>query len=386
MRVELTTWDDVITHLVDWMGGNPGQEARRDARRASIHALRELGNAHNWTYYYAKGRLTTVAPYATGTIQYDHTGGAYERLVTLTGGLWPDWAASGTLDIGNVNYEVYARIDSTRLQLSTNSNPGADISTDTAFTIFRDTYPLPSNFQAMGELQIATQSRILHPEHPSTWLSRQRIWRGTATPFSYAILGDPNFQNTLAIGFYPPPDNLYSMDYLYKRRPRQLRLDAYSAGTVTATASQTTIAGSGTAFTSLMAGSVIRLGTRTAVPTARWGGSPAQEERVVISVDSDTALTVDYPWTNSYSAVKYLISDPVDVEVGSMLTALLRKAELETGHARNKRDREQLEQVYQRALIQAREADARNFKEERVGDNRIWPLRLRDFPLGQDVS
>jgi hypothetical protein len=64
-----------------------------------------------------------------------------------------------------------------------------------------------------------------------------------------------------------------------------------------------------------------------------------------------------------------------------MLTFLLRKAELNTGHARSRRDRQLLEQMCMQEEIRAREADSRNFKEEAVGRSGVWPTRLADFPF-----
>jgi hypothetical protein len=380
-RVELVTWNDLIEHLTDWMGASPGAESRRDAKRASLTALREVANGHAWTYYYTRGRLNTAASYATGTVEYDHTGGAYERLVTLTDGTWPSWAALGTLMINNVTYEVYDRKSDTQITLSVNSNPGADVAAGSGFAIYRDQYPLPVNFQAMGELFIATEARLLGFEHPSTWLARQRVYRGTSIPSYYTVLGEGNYQNVLAIAFYPPPDQAYAIDYIYKRHPRPLKVDDYSTGTVAVGAGSQTVTGAGTAFTSSMVGSVIRLGDATHVPTSRAGSHPFAQERLVTGYASETSLTVDSGWDSAASGVKFRISDPVDVHTGSMLTAVLRKAELETGHARNKRDRGELERTYRDALIMAREADSRNFKEERAGGMRFWPYRLADMPF-----
>lgn len=380
-RVELVTWNDVVEHLIDWMGANPTKEARRDAKRASLASLREVSNCHNWTFYYARGRVNTNAPYITGTVTYDHTGGSSERLITLSGGTFPSWAGQGVIEINSQVYEVFQRLSGTTLQLTIASNPGADITTGTAFTLFQDAYALPSNFQSMGEIIIATQARVLHPEHPSSWLNRQRIWRGSATPYSYTIMGSTDYQNTLAINFYPPPDNAYVIDYIYKRTPRPLKVDLVEDGKVDVSNGSATVTGTGTSFSSKLVGSVIRVSLSTTVaPTARWGSNPFEEERVITAVSSATSLAVDSVFTTSLAGVKYVISDPVDIDVNAMLTLLLRGSELETGHARNKRDRGELEQIYRRELIACREADRRNFKDESVGRSGVWPVRLQDFP------
>lgn len=379
-RVELITWNDLIEHLIDWMGANPTGEARRDAKRASYNAVRDVANCYSWAYYYTRGQFATNAAYSTGTVDYDHTGGSSERLVTLTDGTFPSWANLGWININDTVYEVASYIDSTHITLSVNSNPGQDV-TGSSFTLFRDEYPMPCNFQSMGEVILATFARVLEFSHPSTLLSRRRIWRGTATPHSYSINGSADFQNTMSFTVYPPPDNSYTVQYLFKRRPRPLKIDLKSDGTVSVSASGLSVTGTGTAFDQSMVGSTIRLGTTAQLPTSRWGNYPFTQERVITAVGSATSLTIDSAWDSGATSVKYVISDPVDIDVGSMLSFLLRKAELNTGHARNKRDREQLEQICQREEIRAREQDARSFKEEAIGRTGVWPTRLADFPF-----
>src|SRR5262245_52121399 len=222
MRVELVTFNDVIEHLIDWMGANPTAEARRDAKRATLQAMREVGDARNWAYYYTLGRFNTVAPYSTGTVSYDHTGGTYERQLTLDGGQWPAWAALGRTLIDDKVYEIAERKSDTILTLTSGSNPGEDIVGPSSFTIFRDQFPLQANCQSTGGMIIAAHSRVMTQEHPSNWISRQRVWRGMGCPVIYSMMGDPNYQNTIAIALYPPPDDEYALEYIYKRRPRPL--------------------------------------------------------------------------------------------------------------------------------------------------------------------
>jgi hypothetical protein len=149
MRIEMVTWKDLVDHTIDYLGATPSAEARRDGRRATLEALRDLASAGEWTYYYDRFRLDIVGPYLTGTLSYDHTGGAYERLLTLVGGTWPSWAALGSIVLDNIPYEVDRRIDDTRITLTENANPGAD-ATPAAWTLYRDTYPLALRLPGRG--------------------------------------------------------------------------------------------------------------------------------------------------------------------------------------------------------------------------------------------
>jgi hypothetical protein len=95
-----TTFQDVIDHCFDYLGGNPSEQVRRDCVRAALEAYRDLANAFNWSYLYTHSRVYTSGSFDGSqtdcTIQYQGSGGAYDRMVTISGGVWPDWAAQGT--------------------------------------------------------------------------------------------------------------------------------------------------------------------------------------------------------------------------------------------------------------------------------------------------
>ena len=382
----LYTYKDLVDHCLDWLGANPSAEARRDARRAILEAMRTIGAASPWSYYLTAGRMATVAPYATGTISYDNTGGTYERMVTLTSGTWPDWAAFGWITINNVPYEVSARKSNTQITLTSSSNPGADVPAGTSYTLYRDSYPIPVDCRSIGAVVLPGYAVDLVMDHPNDWMERRKLYRGAATPRSYSIFGDANYLNTLQVTFFPPPDAIYPVDLLYLRRPRALSLEEYSAGKVTTTADSATVTGSGTEWASRHVGSVFRVSRTREAPTAPWGANPTVCDRVVTAVNSSTSITLDDVVPESLSSVPHVLSDPVDVEDGAMLTALLRCCEMYLGVARAKANGPWLQQAYERELIRAREADSRSFREETVGGRRPWPYRLAYMPIGPDVG
>lgn len=383
--IALYTYADLVDHLIDYLGANPSAEAKRDCRRAAQHGMRELASAHNWCYYYQVGVVNLVAPQDDGTVEYDHEGGSYERVVTLTGDTWPDWSPFATLRLGDVAYEVASRKSDTEITLSVNSNPGADAASGSSYTLYRDTYPLPVDCAAVGQAQLSGYASGLTFEHPGPWLERQRVYRGQATPRTYTVTGDPNFLGALAMRFFPAPDDAYEVRFLYRRRPRPLLLERYEAGRVTAVEGTAAVTGAGTAWPSRLAGCAFSPSRTTDAPTSPWGGNPPAYVRVVSSVNSATSITLDDGADEGVTNAKYVISDPLDVEDGAMLTALLRACEYQLACSRNKRDRAQADSEYQRALILAREADSRNFRDESAGLRTSWPNRLADFPSGPDA-
>ncbi len=387
MSRPLATYSDLIAHILDYLGSNATQEAARDARRAALDAYRELSHAHRWMYYQARGRVQTVAHYNTGTIAYDHTGGSSERLLTLTDGVWPTWAAQGVLLVNDVAYQVAERQSDTLATLDIDSNPGQDVAADTAYYIYQDTYVLPHDFLEMEQLFEAQNSFWLEYADPGTWLAMQKNRHGPANPRLYCVRGAPDYYGCLALSLWPAPDNIYALDFVYHRRPRSLRFDQVSTGLVTAASASTTVTGDGTAWTSSLAGSVLRFSaTKQDLPTGPAGANPAATERIVVSVESATSLTVDSALTDTFTGVKYLISDPVDIEEGAMFTALLRCCEAQVTIGRIMKNLPAAQAMYREALILAREADSRSFARRNPGGSRLGYRRMVDMPRGADVS
>lgn len=382
---QIWTYKDLVDHLIDWLGANPSSEARRDARGAALNALRELTSEHQWSYYYQLGRVNTVAPYSTGTVEYDHTGGTYERQLTLTSGTWPTWSSQGTVILNNITYEVAARKSATVLTLAVHNNPGADVAAGTSYNIYQDSYPLPTDFQSLGQMVITGYDFFLTFERPGDLLQRRRIYRGQAMPRSYTVQGSPDFMNTMQVVYYPPPDAIYAMDFVYKRRPRGLSIEDHHTGKVTTTADSATVTGTGTAWASRHVGTMFRVSRTTELPTSPFGDNQPVCSRIVTAVNSATSITLDDTVPESLSSAPYVLSDPIDVEDGCMLTALLRCAEFQLAHKRRTTERELLERYWMQALIKARETDSRSFADSQAGPQAGWPTRLANYPRGADV-
>jgi len=163
--VDHFTFRDALDHVQDYLRGNPSAYSQRLARQAVLSAMREMGHNHQWSYYYQVGRTNVDAPLSTGTVEYTHTGGEYERVMNLTPGedgeTFPTWATFGHMDIGGVIYTVSEWRSITQLQLSIHSNPGDDLAAGTSFILFRDSYTLPIDFVACDRI---------YSENQGTWM------------------------------------------------------------------------------------------------------------------------------------------------------------------------------------------------------------------------
>jgi hypothetical protein len=388
--ISLTTFNDLVAHVVDFLGANASADITRDARRAVLNAYRELASASIWNYYYQRGRLNTNADYTTGTITYTQA----NQTVTLTDGTFPSWAGNAMINFnpglfpGSTSFQVVSNPTSTTLVLADGSNPGLDVSSPVTFTLYQDTYPLPADCLAINRMIMVNQAVSMWYESPGIWLERQRIYYSPAMPRTYTITGAPNYLGSMAIRFFPPPDNNYSFDFIYQRRPRQMWNAGYSTGKVTATQNSTALVGVGTNWSYRMVGQCIRIGSDGVnLPTGPAGNYPAFMERIVAAVNSATSITLDQIATDSISLATHVISDVVDLEEGAMLTALLRCCEKQISLTRSRTSGayQQANAAYQQALILAREADSRSFAIETVGNSHMYPYRLANMPQGPDI-
>lgn len=381
--LNLLTYRDAVMHLVDYLGANPRPEAIRNSKTAVLNAHREMATAARWVFYYTHGRVNTVASYSTGTIAYDSA----TRHLTLTSGTWPSWSAYGTVVILNVSYEVASRVSDSIITLSTNSNPGADIAAGTSYVIFRDTYPMPLDFVAADGFMNQGNFTLPVYVHVGAWLDHQRLSKQPAIPRIYTFRGDPHYQGALGVSFYPPPDTIYQYDFIYQRRPRQLKVYEENTGTVTVSSGSATVAGSDTAFDATHVGAVIRFSANaTDAPEGLAWSTPYYRERVITAVTDASTLTLDTVMDVTVSGVKYVISDPVDIEPGAMQTAFLRCCEKQEAIVRIMKNRADADAAWKQALIEARESDNRSFGDRVAGQRGVLRQRLAYMPRGSDVS
>jgi hypothetical protein len=190
-----TTVMDMIDYLTDFMGADPSPEANRVCKRAIQNGLKRVVNAHNWSYFYMHLRVPTNGFYdsvATGTgIQYQVSSGTYPFQVTLTGGTFPSWTAFGTFRIGLVTYDVDRFISPTICTLVPMQAAAADMAAGTAFTLYRDTYPLPHDFVATDEGFADVSWGSMEYVHPNVWLRTNRYYQSYSnTPRYYCVPDD----------------------------------------------------------------------------------------------------------------------------------------------------------------------------------------------------
>jgi hypothetical protein len=354
------TYADLLDHVLAYAGTDAGTSASARCRSAVQAAVKALAGRHEWQYLWAVGRLTTAAPYSTGTVAFDLTGGATERRLTLSGGTWPSWAVYGSLVIDNVPYTVEARLSDTVLTLSASACPAADVTAGTTYELRRDQYPLPSDLSGVDEAVVNDVGHVLEYAHPRDWSSQRRVNTGPGQPLTFSLVGSTLTPGEMRMALYPAPDAVYYIDFLYRRRPRELVYADVSDGLATGSSAGSTITGTNTTFRSAHVGSVIRLGAdNQTAPTGPRGNAPALYEGTVTAYTSATSVTVSPVLPQDFDQVKYVLSDPADIEELGMSEYLLRECEKQFRRVARMKPVEGEEQDYALAFTQALEADQR---------------------------
>lgn len=382
----LITYRDVIDHLNHYVRGGAQDAEQTDLREAIQFAYRDFALGREWNYFTSEYRVQLEAAYTTGTVAYDHTGGTYERQLTLTTGTWPTWSAFGRVVLAGVVYEVEDRKSASVITLTAANNPGADIASGTSYTIYRSHYTLPSDFRALYQPLAEQNDACLRYVDPSDWQYLEHVDQNTASyPIYWTITGDPNFVGSMALVTQPYVTAAQGIRFVYQRDPRPLRYSGYAAndyvGTVTASSGSTAITGTSTAFTVGMVGSVIRFTSGTDYPTGLNGLNPFDEQKIITAFSSTTGITVDSALDNSYTTKKYVISDYIDLFPG-YINCFYDLAAYRLAQIRNRPDLALRRELYKSARLRAQAADSMLLRT--VGGARsagAW-----DAPLGDDVA
>lgn len=397
-----TTAFDIVERLLGTLGGNPVVASDRDFKIAVLDAYREFGSIAKWAYFVTFTRIPLNGKFNFGTIQFQVSSGAVPNLLTLSGFLadgvtpatWPSWALQGGLRLpsgaGSLLCTVKKVLSSTQLQLNSPVCPTADIAAGAAYSLYRDTYSLPEDYVAGDRGLVENNWGGMTYIRPHEWLTSERYLETYGPPSLYTVRGDPQIPGRLAMSLYPFPDTDQSLDFIYSRRMREIRVFDQHAGNATALlAAPTTVTLSGATFTPSMAGSVIRFAASGKLPpTGITSDNPYACERTILEVTSTTTALLDAAVDQNYAAIPYRLSDPIDLEDTAMLNAFVGCAYKFLGRVRRFPLKEQkpIEDSFLFQLELAKEADSRNESRRSVELYGGYRRRMRDMPRGPDIS
>lgn len=384
---ELMTYRDAMEAANDYVSmAGASSAAQKDIRRAVQAAVREVWAAHDWSWLLKHGRVHLHAAESTGTITYDHTGGSNERELTLVDATWPSWAEDAVVKIDDVVSHVESRVSNTVLTLDVNLNPGADVAAETTFKIYPSYYALPHDFLSFDGPMGESPWRLGHQLSPTEMMRFDRYRDSAGGLRWYCVRGVDDLHGTQGLFMGPVSDVDETVDFMYKRRCRQLRYSGLASavdypGTIT-TDGTVTVTGSGTAFESGMIGSILRVGRNSSdVPTGLDGLYPFMEQRVIVAVVGATSLTLDAAAATSLSGVAYVISDPIDIDVVAF-NLFQRCLEKQLAIGRNMKNKGEAVALYNQTLFETRGADCRDTSVRVARSSPGFVSRLADGAVG----
>jgi hypothetical protein len=344
------TYYDLVENLITTSGGGAQDAEQRDIRTAVQRAYQELGWIKDWEFHQQTGRVV-IEPAWQGEVTFV----ASTRTITKTvGDPFPAGAAYCFIRINDVIAKVATRTSSSVLVLDSALTYPEDFSTSTVALLYRTLYPLPTDFRNLDR-----------PIDEHSWSAFSYVSQDEAMkiervldaqgPQAYWTVTRDDITGGWAIRIIGYPARLETIDFTYRRSPRQLRYSGHETATRagTVTASGTTVTGTGTSFNSAMVGSIIRIGTASDSPETISGLNPYVSEAKITAVGSATSLTVNTSLTAS--SAKYLITDPVDFPPG-MTNCLHSATEYWLARIRNQKA-DQAFSLYQRDLRLAMEND-----------------------------
>lgn len=376
--MQYLTYSDAVESIFDYLGGTPNDQTLRDAKRAVSASYLDLVNAHTWSYLRRLGRINTVAPYDTGTVSYAHTGGTYERQLTLNGGVWPGWILRGVIRINNTNYDVERVISSTVVVLSSEFNPLSNL-TNVKYVAYQDSYLLPEDLVSQDKNMFSTNFGGMEYVSSSEWANSSRYRYTSGTPCKYSIVGDDKLKGRLAVKMYPSPGTSNTIDFMYKRRPRtpSIYQETGAPITVAAESNEATIASG--AFGSIV-GCVIRFSVNEKMPDSWVGRNPPVFESLVVEKLSPTTVRLADAPSFLIDGKGWVASDLIDIEYGAMKNVFLRGCEKQISMNRTLKDKPSASRQYDEALATAKDADSRSFAGRSEGTYPSYRQRKSDMP------
>jgi hypothetical protein len=379
---------DAVEYAYNFSAGHDVSIHQDTARWAISRAYTEVGQAFGWAFLQKQGRVFLRAPQTTGTVAYDHAGhgSGYDRVVTLSGATWPTWAVDATIRIDDIACRVESLIDTTNAVLDAVLNPGADIAAGETYRLYPHWYALPNDF-----------ARLVRPWNEDLWhgmkevdyetlMGLDRFYDETGTPEWYCIRGVEDLYGQMGLYVHPDSDAAATIDYLYERRPREVKFTGHSPdsdyiGTITVTAGSAAVGGTTTAFTSDMAGSILRISRNSSLPTGMQGSNPYLEQRSIVTATSSVQLTIDAAAVNNGTNVGYSISDPIDIDPtlhNVFLASMCKHIAVE----RRFKDLQEIIVEYEKALYSAKKADKRSNQNRVAGFGGGFTRRLHDQITG----
>ena len=211
-QVSFTILQERVGHYLFGIRTGFSSDQQSDIGDCLNDGLRRVYAAHNWSFLRPLADVVTTAPYATGTITIA------SGVVTLSGGSFPSWAASGVLKVSNRYYSVAIRGSDTQITLDDTT---ITVASAASFQLAQPEIALDATFDS-----VSNDSDLTYYPSAETWYPPVK-WRHDATirhlegtnpefdrPVFYSVRTvsfDPTVGSRKVLALYPAPDKVYTL-------------------------------------------------------------------------------------------------------------------------------------------------------------------------------
>ncbi len=307
-----------LAHRLSLRSGNDASERMQALMvRAIQDAIRALPGVYDWNYFKRQARFNTTTQ-IDPTVDYDFTGGTYERMLTITSDdVWPADATYGEVHISDRSYRIASRISDTIVTLESDFAPTEDL-TDSTVKWERRSYHFSREITKMHFLHSITANRSVQFLPTTEFQNADRVrWTGgTTTYFTWQNSG--NRFGSSEIILLPSPVTSETFEATATVNPHIPRIALISGEEASTTANSTTVTCSDGAFTDKLIGTIFRRG-RTEEAPSHFDSEDYDFEAFVVAVPSTTSLILSEAAPSTASDRGYAISSPIDIHASTML-------------------------------------------------------------------
>lgn len=319
------TYHDMVQRLTLRNGTTGSSDLELSRLKVAVDgAYRFLPTIHNWRFYNRRMVIQTEAPVTIDLISYDHTGGSYERQVTITGSsTWPANAVYGEVVIGGITYQVERRVSNTVITLRAEANPGAD-TTSSSVVWVRSTYPFPTTVRQVQQVWRSSQVYRLKYSSPVEYPRQRKMFAQHGTPIYYTVMPSQDRLGSMDFVFIPPPGVVESYEIQVDAIPSPLRNYEVSGidGDITS-GTYLFEAPTGTGFKSSLVGSLFRISPSSSLPVGLHLTIDGRDEfvwqSVVRRVVDEHTLELVEAAPETMTGRGWSISDVIDINPSTML-------------------------------------------------------------------
>jgi len=174
--------------------------------------LHRVYSAHDWSFLRPVVDISTEAPYAEGTVT------VASGVVTLTGGVFPAWAADGIIWINNSYYSVASRDSDTQITLD---RAAVTVSSSVNYQLARPEIPMDASFDSVAgdsDLNFYPGQDVWYPpirqRHDQFIRKMEQTNPEFGRPVWYSVRTvqfDPAIGSRKVLVMYPTPDQVYML-------------------------------------------------------------------------------------------------------------------------------------------------------------------------------